>query len=109
MTKRPSSELGFRYLVEPEVIPFVSERNIGFMATNLFEIRVTLRWPLIPAPTTFPITNYLSRRPDQWIAGPGKRTFRTLVAGHLEKVPTGNIASPWFYWFHPNDYQVTAQ
>lgn len=79
-----SNEFAFRYQVRTEVMPFVSlppglsaaTTNDVLVATNmlrnLYELRVTLNWPL-----------YLHGA--DWKVGRNRKTFRTLVSGELRR------------------------
>jgi type II secretory pathway pseudopilin PulG len=67
-------DLAFAYRLTAEVIPYVFSTNnppdhvTRNLQTNLFEVRLTFRWPLFPNRTI----------------GNGKLTFRTLASGFLQ-------------------------
>ena len=96
--KRFGSDLAFRYLLRSEVIPFYNGRNdlqSEILRSNLFEIRLSLRWPLFERPD------------DSWGVGRSKRVLRTTVAGRMESVRLGN--TPFSVnWLHPSSYTPYA-
>jgi hypothetical protein len=63
----------------------VHEMNI---ATNLQEVRVTLRWPLFQQGTN-------------WIAGSNKRTFRAIKNGRVSETVDFNQST---FYVNPNNY-----
>jgi prepilin-type N-terminal cleavage/methylation domain-containing protein len=79
-------DFAFRYLVRSEVIPFTQPpvgtndilRSID-LANNLHDLRLTLNWPLF-------------QRGDRWEVGFNRKTFRTLVAGEVNR--TNNLLEP---------------
>lgn len=92
-------DFSFRYQVTSEVIPFTNippqlafnlplnenMRSVN-LNQNLYEVRLTLRWPLI-------------ERGDGWDVGRYRRTLRTLVSGEL--VPIWTNSTPYLYLFEP--------
>lgn len=108
-----TNDFVFRYLLETEVMPFeplplqtngtrfynlaeiprsktggdfgIYERS---MATNLQQIRVTLRWPVYQQGTN-------------WVAGNNKRTFRTLKNGQVAAQQDVNRKT---FFVSPNSY-----
>jgi len=112
MDKDPGNrEFAFRYQVISEVIPFQSmppesldyrqsglsaavkaQRYQSYLvvtneAVNFYELRLTLRWPLV-------------RRGAQFVPGENQKTFRTLISGRLEVLNT----TPRLYHFMPAAY-----
>ncbi len=85
----------FRYEVRPEVIPFVGysnanaqpnflqARQLASFTNNLYDLRLTLTWPLY------------ERAKGDWQVGFNRRTFRTLMAGSIN--PTNALFSPNHY------------
>lgn len=109
-------DLAFSYLVSAEVIPlggYVSGpglpggnlspfgANGGVTSntlTNLWEVRLTMQWPVIRDNAAFGV-----------VVGSSRRTFRTTVASRLEQVNGTNsfgtiTNSLWF--FRPDTYMV---
>jgi len=103
---KQSEELAFRYHLVSEVLPFTARpsganaassiddlRHSLSLFRNLYEIRLTLRWPLYQRGTT-------------WETGRGRKTFRTLVSGELRGF--GPVNSPnYLYFFEPNTFSLT--
>ncbi len=117
-------DIAFRYLVTSEIVPFSiyppQETNFpggnGFtafgnlgrniansnnwrtavnLATNCYDLRVTLQWPLI----TRGKTNFV---------GGGHKTFRALVAGQWLQATNNPLSLPPVYFLQPYHYgQVT--
>ncbi len=107
-----SSEFAFSYLLRSEVVPYsafatnsvftnhaaanlppeaVAERlelkaRADQLHTNLFEVRLTLRWPVFGAP-------------GNWRTGGNQQVFRTLVTGKLMQA----VGEP-LYFFAPAIY-----
>ncbi|HOX03981.1 MAG TPA: prepilin-type N-terminal cleavage/methylation domain-containing protein [Candidatus Paceibacterota bacterium] len=107
-----SNEFAFSYLLRSEVVPYsafatnsvftnhaaanlppeaVAERlelqaRADQLHTNLFEVRLTLRWPVFGAP-------------GSWRTGGNQQVFRTLVAGTLLQVEGEPL-----YFFAPAIY-----
>ncbi len=96
---KANRDFSFRYLLTSEVIPFTMAPPILrtstneflqqlAMTNNLYEVRLTLQWPLFP-------------KGAKWDVGRNRKTFRTLVGGRLE--PMRDPASTnVFYFFKPN-------
>jgi type II secretory pathway pseudopilin PulG len=59
------------------------------LARNLYEVRVTVQWPLYQKGTT-------------WTVGRYSRTVRTLVSGEL--LPTYTNSVPYLYLFQPDTF-----
>jgi len=59
------------------------------MAQNLYDVRLLLRWPLVPRGRT-------------WDVGRYRRTVRTLVSGEL--APTYTNSQPYLYLFQPDQF-----
>jgi len=64
----------FSYLLQSEIVPFTApqvlygnNRAAMAMSTNCYELKLTLRWPLLPNNSV----------------GSGKQVFRTLISGRL--------------------------
>jgi len=79
------SPVAFRYQLTSQVIPFTTVTNSlsadeaavqDQLQNNLHEVRLTLRWPVLPNGDT----------------GNGKQVFRAMVGGRMEKAsgPSGN-------------------
>lgn len=107
-------EMAFRYQLTVELEPFVAaslpqregERGpvvyVGdaedasaamWLHQNLYELRLTLRWPLFD-------------RGGRWEPGRNRKTFRTLVSGKLE--PVRPIRPPHaLFFFEPNTFSPT--
>jgi len=89
--KYPNSEMNFEYLLVAEVVPFSAfdaptafptvdpnaiTRTARNLQNNLYELRLTLRWPLSV------------RNPDgPAVVGDNSKVFRTLVNGSLASEP----------------------
>ena len=104
-----ASDFAFRYEVTAEMVPFTSSyfTNVAVLppqtipnirgellrtanlARNLYEVRLTLRWPLFQKGTT-------------WDVGRYRRTVRTLVSGEL--VPVYTNSQPYLYLIDPNTF-----
>ncbi len=101
--KDPNSTINFEYLLVSEVVPFqvdpaiwptafptVDQNSITNVAqslqNNLYELRLTFRWPLFPSGAV----------------GGNKKVFRTLVSGYLASDPPGQF--PYFF-FQPALFQ----
>jgi hypothetical protein len=101
---RNMQDFAFRYQVTCEVTPYAKDwltlkltpqeaatlgrqamRNIN-LAQNLYEVRLTLRWPLIPKGSSYNVGRY-------------RRTMRTLVSGEL--LPIYTNSAPYLYLFEP--------
>lgn len=105
-------DMAFRYQATVEVEPFVtSALPVGvngravyvgdledasqatWLHQNLYEVRLTLRWPLFD-------------RGGRWEVGRNRKTFRTLVSGRLE--PLRPIRPPHaLFFFEPNTFTAT--
>lgn len=93
-------DLAFNYLLSSEILPFTnfytttSNLYAVSLSTNLHEVRVTLRWPVLGVPPND--TNY----------GFGKQVFRTLVSGRLRQEVTTNVNQPnsGFYYFDSSTF-----
>ncbi len=97
-------DTAFTYRMVAEVVPhagFValtpppglgSDRfSLNFAAnlqTNLYDVRLLFRWPLLPNGNT----------------GPGRQTYRTVVAGQLVAVPPQR---PLWYFLEPDSYATS--
>ena len=72
-----SRDLAFTYLVRSEIIPFTNAPvefvPTNHLATNLYELRLRFLWPVLANGN----------------AGEGRKTFRTLVNGHLIQTNQG--------------------
>ncbi len=105
--KDPNSTVGFEYLLISEVVPFQADPAIWPMAfptvdpnsvtnvalslqNNLYELRLTFRWPLLPSGAV----------------GGNKKVFRTLVSGYLLLDVPGTGQFP-HYFFQPALFQKT--
>lgn len=90
-------DLAFSYLLTSEVVPFTNFYNpspnlhTANLTTNLYELQVTLRWPVLGVPPND--TNY----------GFGKQVFRTLVSGNLRLDTNGGT----YYFFEPSSFVPT--
>jgi hypothetical protein len=106
--------VSFAYLLRSEIVPFtcVNPDSTNFSAylstnadyiirsnrwtqvrsltNNLCEVRLTFSWPLLP----------------NGLAGPYRKTFRTLAGGTLTPLPMGNGATNFFF---ANLFQQNAQ
>ena len=86
-------EVAFKYILESCVLPFThgSDTNFGansrsgVMSNHVYDVRLTFRWPIVPAPAS-PLT---------YAPAPNARTrvFRALV--------TGSLAQTNGYFFRP--------
>jgi hypothetical protein len=99
-------EFAFRYQVVSELVPLTNVppqlilelpgkevlRSYN-LAQNLYEIRLTLRWPVF-------------QRGSTWDVGRYRRTFRTLVSGELVPIYTNTV--PYLYMLDPHTY-LSAQ
>jgi len=108
-----NTDFAFSYLLNSEIVPYAEypytltnwtenglstdEKNIRsnrwryalIMSNNLYEVRLTLRWPVRPDGT----------------AGLNSQTFRTLVAGSLNsRVMLSPVGYLDFYNFLPSQY-----
>lgn len=95
-------DFAFRYQVIAEVLPFTNVppqlavnlprnellRSVN-LNQNLYEVRVTMQWPLF-------------QRGSTWDVGRYRRTLRTLVSGEL--VPVYTNSTPYLYIFEPSTF-----
>ena len=65
------------------VVPYAQE-----LAANLHELRLTFLWP---------------QQPNGKV-GPGRQTFRTMVAGQIMQTNYYNNGSPWLYFYQPQSF-----
>ena len=79
------TDIGFKYLLTSQVSPFtnfytneLSGPLTQALLTNTHEVRLTLRYPLLPNGT----------------CGSGKQVFRALVSGKLQSTPDGYFLQP---------------
>ena len=90
-------DLAFSYLLSSEVVPFTPTPGLTTnvydnLVTNLYEIRVEVRWPVYGAGSNDTNTgNY-------------KQVFRALSSGHLrqEVVTNVNLTNTALYFFEPS-------
>lgn len=82
--QRDPETINFEYILFSQVQPFVDPASTNNSPTNLFELRLTFRWPV------FPMANG-----DDF--GEGKKVFRTLVSGHL-------LETNGLYFFQPRTF-----
>lgn len=83
-------DFAFSYLVNLDIVPAIQTPSysnaypdIAYqMNSNLYELRLTMRWPVYPNGST----------------GLGKKSFRTMIAGKLEQ-DTNQL-----YYFKPNNF-----
>ncbi len=100
-------DIAFSYLLTSEVIPYVGFLNNmstsrespgrpdSQMQENSYEVRVTLRWPVIETGTGS------SRKVD---VGGNRKVFRALLSGSLINHPTV-VYPDWLLWFaQPNNF-----
>ena len=73
-----NKDMALRYQITPEVLP-VSPANLSTnldwaneVARNLYEVRLTFRWPVLPSPA-LPLA-----------ANSSKKVFRTIVSGGVD-------------------------
>ena len=107
-------DFAFRYLLRVEITPFVrpplqwirDTKALGIlsvgsrseiaashaMLNNLYEVRLTMRWPV-----------YLEG--NTWRTGRHRKTFRTLVSGELNRFVRNNAADSGYY-FQPNSFSA---
>lgn len=86
-------DVAFSYLLTPEVVPYAAPpiavapamdpAYAGKLTNNLYEVRLNLRWPVLPNGNT----------------GSGRKTFRTMIGGNL-----ASNASYDLFYFQPNAY-----
>ena len=81
-------DFAFSYLLTPEVVAYSAPGSVdpayaGKLTNNLYEVRLNLRWPVLPNGKT----------------GSGRKTFRTMIGGNL----ASNAPYDLFY-FQPNTY-----
>lgn len=102
-------DVAFRYQLISEVIPytgFPSEftnrlstnelARIRRLEASLYEVRLTMRWPLFRDSVT---------APDNARVGTKRRTFRTVVAGSQRFHPTNFVQGERLvYYFEPSVY-----
>lgn len=95
-------DFAFRYEMITEIIPFTNVppqttfnmpynevlRSIN-LAQNLYDVRLTVRWPLF-------------ERGSTWNVGRYRRTLRTLVSGELVSIYTNT--TPYLYLFEPYSF-----
>lgn len=79
----------FSYKLISEVVP-CTNMITGTLQTDLYELRLTFRWPLLPNGNT----------------GPRRQTFRTLVGGHLVMTVTNGFA---YFHFNPTTYVQSSK
>jgi type II secretory pathway pseudopilin PulG len=58
------------------------------LAANLHELRLTFLWPQLPNGNV----------------GPGRQTFRTMVAGQIVQTNYYNNSSPWLYFYQSQSF-----
>lgn len=102
-------DLSFRYQIVSEIRPFIGYpldvtnrldtnelARITRLQRSLYEVRLTLRWPLFRDNVT---------TPQNARVGTHRRTFRSLIAGSQTFYPT-NVASEerLVYYFQPSTY-----
>jgi hypothetical protein len=58
----------------------------GGLQYNLFEVRLRFSWPVLPNGNV----------------GPGRQTYRTLIAGQMVSATINNVSGCWF--FQPLSY-----
>ena len=83
----------FRYYMNVEIDPFNavsaasldSFNEIPLLATNLYELRLKLSWPVLP-----------NGKP-----GPGRQAYRSLVSGDLLPCTNNGVV---LWYFQPNSY-----
>ncbi len=93
----PTNEFSFRYELQTEVVPVLRtppgaasvdpnfDRNV---ATNLHDLRVTLRWPVF------------EQGPTNWGVGRNRRSMRALMNGQL----VASTVDTNYYFVMPNVY-----
>lgn len=93
----------FRYRLEVEVTPYNRSsyalnlgdadqaRISGQLLNNLYELRLTFRWPLY-------------QQGPKWQTGSGEKTFRTVVSGELTST---NVLGTPIHLFQPNTFIST--
>ena len=92
----------FRYLLTSEVIPATPTPTNGLsgadlqqrlaLSDNLHELRLTFRWPVLPAKPGDTSTR----------TGRNRRTFSTLVSGQIEARTNESVG---YYYFQPSVFQ----
>jgi type II secretory pathway pseudopilin PulG len=92
-----NQEFAFRYEVRPEIVPYAKfPLNMDWadgqtllvstnLAQNLYDVRLTVRWPLFQHGTT-------------WRTGNGRMNFRTLVSGELRRTNNIVAGNPLFFF-----------
>ncbi len=65
---KDARDFAFSYLLTSEVIPYPTFATNSLLSSNLYEIRLTLRWPVFG-------------RAGAWRAGVNQQSFRTMVNG----------------------------
>jgi hypothetical protein len=95
-------DLAFTYLIEPVIVPFSGNGPTtpaafnSNMRTNLWEMRLHLRWPVF------------DRGTNNVRTGSGQRVFRTLVSGRLVQegvvIPAYSPRVFNMYYFTPDIY-----
>jgi hypothetical protein len=94
------TDFAFRYQLTTEVIPMTNMPPAAVLSTadllktvnmaeNLYDVRLVLRWPLIP-------------RGTGWDVGRYRRTMRALVSGEL--VATYTNTQPYLYLLQPAQF-----
>jgi type II secretory pathway pseudopilin PulG len=93
--------LAYRLVVEVDACTVAPGTDLGVaqnLATNLHDLRLTFRWPILPGGA----------------AGLGRQTFRTMVSGNLMPIqtePSPPAQGPWpmcLWFFQPRTF-VQAQ
>lgn len=109
IARNPAStnrEFAFRYQISSEIVPYAAfnanqlflsseevRRGIN-LTNNLYELRVTMRWPVFP-------------RGAGWAVGNNRKSFRTLMAGYPYRtnlVSTFPGVSTNLFLFRPNTF-----
>lgn len=65
---KDARDFAFSYLLTSEIIPYPTFATNSLLSSNLYEIRLTLRWPVFG-------------RAGAWRAGGNHQSFRTMVNG----------------------------
>lgn len=99
----PSPEISFNYLLVSEVVPFdntfeaweTNSARVQNVRSNLFDFRLTLRWPLI--------VSTAGGDPSFRVpAGGSRKTFRTLISGAPRTTNS-------LYYFRPGRFVQAAK
>jgi hypothetical protein len=85
-----TNEFSFRYQVQSQISrSLTANANLGQRATNLFDVRLVLRWPVV-------------QRGNDWYVGDSRKTFRALVAGRFDPVTNLSTFIQWNGRFQTN-------